>query len=449
MTKNMTLGPPWQLIVSFSIPLIIGNLFQQLYNMADSFIVSQTIGTGALAALGSTGSLQFLILGFIVGFTNGAAVITAQRFGAGDERGVRRSFACGVIISAVITAALMIPSITFLKPLLRALNTPEEIFDDAWVYMVTMLWGMPAITLFNICSNMMRSIGDSKTPLYFLVAACILNIILDYIFILIFNMGVFGAGLATVIAQFAAGIFCIAAIRLRVKILSITAEDWNTDLKEIAVQVKVALPVGFQWSIIAIGALAVTFATNKLGTIPIAAFTAGERLDALAIFLLSSLSQAMSTFAAQNYGARKWERIRRGTLQGSAISFCLAVILGIVFIAAGRELSALFLRNEEEAIGLAYIYLAIQGGFLVFLSQLFAYRQTLIGLGGTLIPTIAGVVELVMRTIAALLLSIPLGFTGISLASPLAWAGALVPLTISLILTMKKLKRMELSKHGQ
>lgn len=443
----MTFGPPWHLIISFSVPLIIGNMFQQLYNMADSFIVSRTIGTAALAAVGSTGSLNFFILGFIIGFTNGAAIITAQRFGAGDEAGIRRSFACGILLSGIITIVLMALSISFLKPLLRLLNTPEEIFGGAWSYMVTLLWGMPAITLFNICSNTMRSVGDSRTPLCFLVVACVINIILDYLFILAFGMGVFGAGLATVLAQLIAGLLCIPAIYMRIKTLRITREDWKISGKEIWQTIRIALPVGFQWSIIAIGALAVTFSINSLGTLSIAAFTTGNRIDQLAGMPLSSLGQAMTTYSAQNYGAKKWQRIRKGVFQGSLIALIFAAVMGAVFVAAGRNFGALFLKGDKTAIELTHTYLMIQGLFFIFLSQLFVYRQTLVGLGNSLIPTLAGIMELVMRTLAALLLSIPFGFIGICFAGPLAWLGALVPLTSSLILTLEKLKRLELRKR--
>ncbi|MDR2491205.1 MAG: MATE family efflux transporter [Spirochaetaceae bacterium] len=444
MTKNMTIGPPWQLIVSFALPLIIGNMFQQFYNMADSFIVSRTIGTGALAAVGSTGSINFLILGFMIGFTQGASIVTAQRFGAGDERGVRRSFACGILLSAVITAVLMAVSIISLKSLLRLLNTPEEIVSDAYIYMITILWGMPAITLFDICSNMMRAVGDSRTPLYFLVIACIINIILDYIFILVFGMGVFGAGLATVIAQLTSGVLCIPAIFKRIKVLCVTKDDWKLRRNELWDQARAALPLGFQLSIIAIGALAVSFAVNKLGTIPVAAFTTGQRIDQFAGMPLSSIGAAMTTYTAQNFGAKKIGRIRKGVFQGGLIAFGLALLIGILFIAGGRTLARIFLK-EAAAVGLAKSYLTIQGACFIMLGQLFVYRQTLLGLGNSIVPTISGVVELIMRIVTALALAIPFGFIGICFASPLAWAGGLIPLVISLVFTLKRLRLKELS----
>jgi putative MATE family efflux protein len=439
----MTVGPPWQLIVSFAIPLVIGNMFQQLYNMADSFIVGRTIGTAALAAVGSTGSIQFMILGFIIGFTQGASIITSQRFGAGDEDGVRRSFACGVVISIFITILLMAVSIVFLKDLLLLLNTPPEIFDDAWIYIVSILCGMPAITMFNICSNMMRAVGDSRTPLYFLITACIINIILDYVCILGLHMGVFGAAAATVTAQLIAGFLCIPTIALKIKILRIRRADFKIGIHEISEQMKVALPVAFQWSIIAIGALAVTFAINRLGTIPVAAMTTGQRIDQLAGMPLSSIGAAIITFTAQNYGAKKYPRIRKGVFQGSLIALALAALMGVLFIIAGGAMAGIFLKNETLAVELAHKYLIIQGVCFIALGELFVWRAALQGLGNSLVPTISGVMELVMRTIAALSLSIPLGFTGISLASPLAWAGALIPLTTSLVLTLKRLKRLE------
>lgn len=444
MMKNMTVGRPWQLIASFSLPLIIGNMFQQFYNMADSFIVGRTIGTEALAAVGCTGSINFMVLGFMIGFTQGASIITSQRFGAGDEAGVRRSFACGIVLSVFITAILMIFSFFFLKGIMRLLNTPENIFDDAWSYIAAIIFGMPALTIFNICSSMMRAVGDSKTPLYFLIIACVINVILDYVFILCFGMGVFGAGIATVIAQLASGLMCIPTINKKIPALRIRREDWKISGKDVLEQMRVAVPVAFQWSIIAIGALAVTFAINGLGAVSIAAFSTGNRIDQLAGMPLSSIGAALTTYSAQNYGAKKFDRIRKGVFQGAVMAFAFAVLMGVFFIVFGRFLGSIFMK-DEIAVNLTYKYLVIQGVFFVLLSQLFIYRQTLQGLGNSLIPTVSGVMELIMRSVAALALSAPFGFTGVCYASPLAWAGALIPLTAALAVTLKRLKRAELA----
>jgi len=447
MTMNLTTGKPALAITAFSVPLIIGNIFQQLYNMADAYVVEHTIGFESLAAVVGTGSLQFLILGFIIGTTSGAAIISAQRFGSGDERGVRRSFTASIVICFAVTFVLMLISITSLKSLLTLLNTPAEIYENTYRYFVVLLWGMPALTLFNVLSNIMRAAGDIRTPLYFLILACVINIILDYVFILAFKSGVTGAGLATVIAQLLSALACIPVINRKFPGLRLTKEDWvlygAADFKEIAAHIKTALPVGFQWSIIAIGAVAVTFSLNGLGYEAVAAYNIGQRVDQFASMPLGSYGQAMTTYSAQNYGARKYARIRAGILQGGIIAFCFAVVTGVIFFLYGNYIAAVFLGKNPGAVALAHTYLKVLGCSFVFLALLFTFRQAIQGLGDALTPTISGVTELLMRTFAALILTKRFGYLGLCFAGPLAFLGALIPLTISLVFTIKKLRRLE------
>jgi putative MATE family efflux protein len=446
MTKNLTVGNPALLILSFAVPLFIGNIFQQFYNMADTFIVGRTIGVNALAAVGSTGSLSFLILGFMMGFTSGAAILTSQRFGADDERGIRRSFAATIIISTGIAAALMAVSILTARPLLTLLRTPEEILDDAHKYITIIYWGIPAALLFNLLSNIMRAVGDSRTPLIFLVIACIINIILDLVFILVLHTGVEGAAYATVIAQLISGLLCIPVIAKKLPVLNISMSDLRVDMREIVAHIRLALPVGFQMSIIAIGTVAVSYALNKLGTVAVAAFTASVKIDQTATMVLNSFGAAMTTFSAQNYGARKIDRIRKGVVQCAFMSCAYSVVMGLVFFFFGRYFALLFLGRESETVlAMAHSYLVINGACYLLLSMLFIFRQTLQGLGDSLTPTIAGIMELFMRTFAAIVLGNIFGFNGICFASPLAWLGAMIPLTIAAVFTMKRLERQALA----
>ena len=442
MTKNLTVGNPALLILSFAVPLFIGNIFQQFYNMADTFIVGRTIGVAALAAVGSTGSLNFLILGFMMGFTQGAAIVTSQRFGAGEEQSIRRSFAATVIISTGMTVSLMAVSILSARPLLALLRTPAEIVDDAYRYIIIIFWGIPASALFNLLSNTMRSVGDSHTPLVFLVIACVINIILDLVFILVLRTGVEGAAYATVIAQLVSGLLCVPVIMKRLPILKITREDLRLELRELWEHLRLALPMGFQLSIIAIGTVAVSYALNILGTVAVAAFTAAVKIDQAASMALHSFGAAMTTYSAQNYGARKIDRIRKGLIQCALMSGAYAVCIGIVFLVFGRFLSSIFLGAEsEDVLSMAHTYLTITGCFYLLLSALFVFRQTLQGLGDSVTPTIAGVMELVMRTFAAIILGRYFGFRGICFANSLAWAGALIPLIFAIVVTMKRLNR--------
>ncbi|MDR0643357.1 MAG: MATE family efflux transporter [Treponema sp.] len=451
MTKNLTVGNPALLIVGFTVPLLIGNLFQQFYNMADAFIVGRTIGIEALAAVGCTGSINFLIMGFMMGFTQGLSIITSQRFGAGDDRGVKKSFAVSIVLGFCITAILMLISIPSARSLLILLNTPEEIFSAAYAYIIVIYWGFPASLLFNICSNMMRAVGDSMTPLIILVIACIINIILDYTFILIFKMGVEGVAYATVIAQIAAGLLCVPYIIKKFPSLHISKEDWKLNRQEIWAHIRVALPMGFQMSIIAIGAVAVTFALNNLkNTIAVAAFAAAQKIDMLATMPLASFGAAMTTYSAQNFGARRIDRIKKGVIQCFAISGTFSLFMGALYFFVGEYISALFLGSgQTEAVRLSHLYLKINGGLYILLSWLFIARQSLQGLGNSIVPTIAGIMELFMRTFAAIFLSAIFGFTGICFASPLAWVGACIPLTIAIVLTVKKLSRKSSNKKRQ
>ncbi|MDR1352957.1 MAG: MATE family efflux transporter [Treponema sp.] len=446
MTKNLTVGSPALLIIGFAVPLFIGNLFQQFYNMADTLIVGRTIGVNALAAVGCTGSLSFFILGFVGGFTQGAAVITSQRFGAGDEDGVRRSFAVSILLSAAMTLVLTAASVITVRKFLVLMRTPAEIINEAHDYIIVIYWGIIASVGFNLFSNMMRAVGDSKTPLVILVIACIINIILDFVFILVFNTGVEGAAYATVIAQIISCIFCVPVIRKRLAVLNIRREDWRFSRAEVWQHFKVAFPMGFQLSIIAIGVVAVQFALNGLGTLAVAAFTAGGKIEQLGTMPMSSFGAAMTTYVAQNYGARKVDRIQKGIFQCLVFSGIFSVIIGMIFFFAGNYLTAVFVgREDPEVISLAHTYLKIEGSCLVVLSCLFVCRQSLLGLSDSFTPTVAGIMELVMRMFGAVMLSKRIGFAGVCWAGPLAWLGAVVPLFIAALLHTKRLNRESLA----
>jgi putative MATE family efflux protein len=442
-TRNLTVGNPALLIVSFAVPLFIGNLFQQFYGMADALIVGRTIGVNALAAVGCTGSISFLILGFVGGFTQGASIIASQRFGANDTTGVRKSFVVSILLSIGMTVILTAISIISARPLLQLLRTPPEIFDAAYSYITIIYAGQASMVLFNLCSNMMRAVGDSRTPLYFLMIACTINVIMDFVLILVFHTGVYGAACATVVSQFLSGILCIPVIQKKLPILRFHAADFRQISREdILTHIRMAVPMGFQMSIIAIGTVAVQFALNGLGTIAVAAFTAGQRIDQFATMPLASFGAAMVTYSAQNYGARRIDRIRKGVFQCCIISCSFALFMGILYFVAGNYFAAFFIGNgEPRAIALTHTYLRTNGSFYIFLACLFIFRQTLQGLGNSIIPTIAGISELFMRIFAAIILAAHFGFLGICLAGPLAYIGALIPLVIAIVLTMKKLSR--------
>lgn len=440
--KDMTQGSPIKLIIMFTIPLLIGNLFQQFYNMADTLIVGRTIGVNALAAVGSTGSIMFFIIGFAQGLTAGLSIITAQRFGAKDIAGVRKSVGTSFWISIVFTIVLTILSIVFTKPALVMMNTPVEILDDAYSYLIVINAGVGAAVLFNLLANLLRALGDSRTPLLFLVIASILNIVLDLVFILVFKMGVAGAGLATVISQLFSCLLCLIYIHKKVPVLQFKTADWSIDWTFIGQHMRVGFPMGFQASIIAIGAIILQITLNGLGALSVAAYTAAQKIDMLATQPMNSFGVTMATFAAQNFGANRIDRIRLGVKQCILLSGSFSILVGVLVIVAGPAAVSLFVgQGQEQLLDLSGQYFLANGTTYLLLSLLFIYRFSLQGLGQSFIPTVAGIMELIMRVVAAMFLSALIGFPGACLANPLAWLGALIPLGTAYYLSMKKLSR--------
>lgn len=441
MTKDMTTGNPAKLIVLFTIPLIVGNIFQQFYSMADTLIVGRTLGVNALAAVGCTGSITFFVLGFAMGLTTGLSIITAQRFGARDEVGIKRSVATSAWICMIVTLILTVVSVIFTEQILILMRTPDEILKDATEYLIIIFCGMGACVLFNMLSNLIRALGDSRTPLVFLIIACILNIVLDFVLILVFRMGVAGAGWATITAQLVSGLLCLAYIKKKLPVLWLSKEDWHISAWEIKRHLSVSLPMAFQMSIIAIGAIILQFALNGLGAVSVAAYSAAQKIEAIATMPMNSFGTTMATYAAQNYGAGQYRRISQGVRQCCFVSVGFSIFMGVVNIFAGYQLAGLFVGpSETEVMSLAQTYLKISGSMYAFLALLFIYRFTLQGLGKGVVPTIAGIMELIMRVFAAIVLTSLLGFAGACWSSPLAWIGAVIPLGAAYYYTIRKLK---------
>lgn len=440
MTNDLTRGNPAKLIVLFTIPLLLGNIFQQFYSMADTVIVGRTISVQALAAVGSTGSLTFLIIGFAQGLTSGFAVLTAQRFGAGDMNGVRKSVAAGALLCAGISILLTIFSVLFAYDILKLMGTPSDIINDAYRYVVVIFSGIAASVLFNFLSNIIRALGDSKTPLVFLIIACLLNIGLDFLFILKFHTGVAGAAWATIISQMVSGLLCLIYIAKSLPALHLSRDDWNVGWRLLYEHLRVGFPMGFQSSIIAIGSMILQSTLNTLGSTAVAAYTAAQKIDQLSTQPLMSFGIAMATYTAQNYGAGDMHRIRSGVRQCSMISVLFSLAAGGTIILLSRPLlRAIIGAGQENVVALSRVYLIINCSLYFMLSLLFIYRYTLQGLGKSLIPTVAGIMELIMRTLVAVYLGGTIGFPGICLANPTAWFGALLPLSIAYFITIHML----------
>ena len=340
--RSMTSGNIVQLLILFTLPLLIGNIFQQFYSMADTFIVGRTIGVDALAAVGCTGSITFLIIGFAQGFTSGLSIRVAQRYGAGDEEGVRRGIACGALLSLAATVILTVVSCAFTRTILVAMNTPAEILEQAYDYLIVIFAGTGTTMLFNYVSNISRALGDSRTPLVFLVVACIINIFLDYFLILNVGMNVEGAAYATIAAQLLSGVACLVYMLRRFPQMHLHGSDWKLTWDSVSHALALSLPMGFQMSVIALGQIAVQFALNGLGSVYVAAFTASQKIDNMAIQPALSFGVGISTFAAQNYGAGKIHRIKEGILKCGLLSGGFSIVIGAVIVLFGKNLVALF-----------------------------------------------------------------------------------------------------------
>ncbi len=440
MTKNLTVGPPVRLIILFTVPLLVGNLFQQLYAVTDAIVVGRLVGVEALAAVGASGSLQFLLFGFAMGASAGLAIPVARAFGAGDLAAMRRAVSAGILISSGIAVAIVLVGTLGGRTLLTWMGTPAELMEAATTFLTVLFSGGVATVAFNFLSAVVRALGDSRTPLLFLVVACVLNAALVVLFIGVFKLGVGGAAAATLVAQAISVGLCLLLIARRMPELRLRRGDWRISAAELRESAKLGLTLGFQMSVIAIGAAVLQYGINQLGTEAVAAFTAAMRIDQVAVIPLASVGVAMSTYVAQNHGAAEWWRIRFGVLRASQLAVVLSLVLGAAIAAFGTDLVRLFVGDgEDRVVAMAHQYLIINGALYWVLAVLFVLRNALQGLGATAVPTIAGVMELVARSAAGLLLIGHIGFLGACVAAPLAWIGALVPVAIAWVIHRRRL----------
>ena len=392
MICDMTTGTPAGQIARFSLPLLIGNILQQFYFMADMAIVSRTISSAAMAAVGATGAITFLIFGFYFGLTNGFAVITAQRFGAQDFEGVRRSVAISLLLGLAATAAGMLLSLPTANWLLQLMRTPEDIHEQATIYLIALCWGTGATVFYNLLSCFIRALGDSWTPLWFLAFATVLNIGLDFLFILTFGMGIAGAAWATVASQAISALLCLGYMYRYFPMLRPKWSDWKWDTQWAWRHLRVALPMALQFSITAIGVMVMQQQINVFGTVTVAAFTVGARIEQLAVQPMFTIGIAIATFSAQNFGAGRTDRIRQGVNQATMISVAWCILSGIALIVFSRALVGIFLDTDAMPVETerAQYYINMVSSLFIVLGQLFIYRNVLQGIGRSFFPLLAG-----------------------------------------------------------
>lgn len=427
--NDMTVGNPMKIILGFTLPIFIGNVFQQFYNMADAVIVGKFVGNKALAAVGSTGTIMFLIYGFVVGITAGFTVLTAQKFGAGDMKGMRKTVAGAGILSFVVGALLTILFMAFMKPLLILMNTPSDIFADAYSYIMIVSGGILAQMLYNLLSSILRALGNSKLPLVFLIISALLNIVLDLAFIVGFGMGAKGAAVATVIAQGVSGILCLFYIIAKIPILHLKREDLYVGSTIYKNQLRIGVPMALQYSITAIGTMMVQSSLNILGSTLVAAYTAAGKIEQVVTQAYVAMGTTMATYAAQNMGAGSVKRIREGFKACTVIGVVYSFVAAGFIMTVGKYMTYLFVSEDVDIImNSVDIYLKCIGIFFIPLAVVNIYRNGIQGLGYGLLPMMAGVAELIGRGVVAVIAGAKRSYPGVCLAGPAAWvlAGGLL-----------------------
>lgn len=456
MIKDLTRGEPLKLILLFSVPLLIGNIFQQFYNLADIVIVGRTLGMEALAAVGAVAPLFFLIMFAVVGMNNGFAVITGQRYGAKDDDGVRRSVVISAILSTLFTFIFSIFCGVLMKPILFLMNVPPEIFHDAYWYIQICVIGLLTVNFYNLLASIVRALGDSKTPLYFLILASILNVFLALLFILKFHWGVPGSAVAVVLSQGFSVILCVFYVNKNFPILHLTKKDWifkwqdrHDDWYFAREHLKVGIPMALQFSVLGIGILIIQSVCNTFGSNVIAAFTAALRIEQIATLPMISFGVALAAFVAQNFGARNFSRIRQGVVKASVINILLSIFMAAVIHFFGANIVELFIGGKnQDVIKIAHDYLWISTLFYFFLGQIFIFRNALQGMGRPLIPLTSSFAELMVRSFAAVYLAVQFGYFGIFYAGPIAWVTASIIVSLGYFINIRRiiLKEREASR---
>lgn len=442
MTKDMTTGNPLKIIIMFSIPVLLGNLFQQFYNMVDTIIVGRYLGEDALAAVGSTGCLMFLVLGFANGIAQGFGVLVSHAFGAKDYRLLKHYVALSLMLTVVVSVLLTIPTVAASRQFLIWMHTPDNILTLADSYIKVIFSGIILTMFYNVLSGIIRGIGDSKTPLYFLILSSFLNIVLDIFLIVSLNLGTAGAAYATIIAQGISAVLCMIYMLRKYEVLRTSREDYYFDLRGIYNMLSIGIPMALNYSIIAIGVMIVQSAINVFGSSVVAAFTAASKVQNIATQTMPALGTAMATFCGQNLGAGKYDRIFDGMKKAFYICIAISLLASIICLGAGKFIVSWFVSNpSEEIFAYSMQYLTVISGFFLPLGMIFLYRTALQGLHEGLIPMLSGVVELGCRLGVILLVPREAGFYGVCFADPVSWIGAGVPLMITYLVWKRKIKK--------
>lgn len=442
--KDMTTGNPLSLIVSFAIPLVVGNIFQQLYTVVDTMVVGKALGVDALAALGATDWLYWMLLGMVQGITQGFGILMAREFGAKQFEQLRCVTGSAVSLSALSSLLLLILGQAAAKPVLVLLNTPEEILDWSLLYLRIMFLGTPIVMAYNLLATVLRSLGDGQTPLNAMIVAALTNITLDLLFVLVFGWGIAGAAVATLIAQVVSGVYCLMKIR-KIEFMTLRNDHFNLKPAMAGRLLGLGSPMAAQNAIIAVGGMIITGVVNGYGVTFIGGFTASNKLYGVLEIAATSYGYAMITYVGQNLGAGKIQRISSGMRCATAVSVATSVAISAVMLVFGKTIVSAFISGtpEEvvEATEIACTYLSIMSICLPILYILHVTRSAVQGMGNTVLPMVSGIAEFVMRTGGVLILPVLMGQNGIFIAEVLAWLGADLILVPSYFITMKNVTK--------
>lgn len=441
---NMTEGSTVRLILAFSLPLMIGNIFQQLYTVVDTMVVGQQLGVHALAALGAADWTIWMVIGIAQGFAQGFSILIAQKFGAKEMDSLRKVVANTVVLSAICSLVILVLSQASIPLVLNILGTPDAIRPMSKLYMSILFAGVPIVMAYNTGAAILRALGDSKTPLKAMIVASITNVVLDVLFVMVFHWGIAGAAVATVIGQGISALYCFLKIR-KIDFLHLEKSDWKMDIPMQGRLLYLGLPMAFMSAMIAVGGMIVTSVVNQYGVTFIAGFTATNKIYGVLEIAAISFGFAMTTFAAQNLGAGKIKRVREGLRSSILIAVVTSILIAAMMLLFGKFILGSFISGDakevEKALSVAYYYLSVMSCFLPILYILFILRSTIQGIGNTVLPMASGIAEFVMRAGAALILPKLLGANGIFYAEVLAWIGADIVLLFSYFPIMKKLER--------
>ena len=438
-TKTLTEGTPWKQILLFSIPIFWGNVFQLLYSLVDTKIVGSTLGTEALAAVGSVSTLHTLMTGFLNGLTLGFSLITAMCFGAKNRKRLNKTFAAAISLGVLTTLALVLMLMIFLHPVLNLLHVPQAQFEMAYAYISVLIVGLFATLFYNLCANTLRAIGDALTPLIFLILATVSNIGMDYLFILGFQMGVQGAAYATVLAQLLSVVLCLIRIFRKFPILHIQKEDFRFDRELMAEMYKSGLSMGLMSCLVGIGSILLQSAINTLGTTVIVAHTAARKVFELVSLPNSVLGSAMATYCGQNYGARRFDRIRQGIRASLIIAAVWAVAVFLIcHTIEGKLIQFVASTTNPDVIYWGSTYLKVDMSFIVICGVIVILRNSMQGFGDRVIPVFSSCIELAGKIIFAFVFAPMFAYWGIIWAEPVVWIAMVIPLIVKVVHTLKK-----------